>query len=237
MSADEPPEFMHRPDMQLLMKLTTVSHTVKRAIQAYCHYETVVRQDQFLQRLPVDSGARTALSSLRRMVTSELTIILTALWEQPKNKDDFLDKESFPALLGYARKSEVVEALKSYGAFDGMLSDLETEWAKAYRLLSKIERSTRFKNQKNHRDRENAHRLRQTNFERKGLVFETPTHGDLELLFVLTIWCDRYLWASIRPAIEKRTVKAILSPERSNVREMWKCFNRRIDTFNEPFGH
>ena len=98
MSADGPQEFMQRPDMQLLLKLTTVSHTVKRAVQTYCHYETLVRQDHFLQKLPMDSGARVALSSLRRIITSNLTILLTALWDEPKGKHDLLDKESFPAL-------------------------------------------------------------------------------------------------------------------------------------------
>jgi hypothetical protein len=230
-------EFLDRPEIKLLFKLNSVFHVVTRSIQIYCHYETLVRQDLFLNHLPDDTGARVALASIRRAITSELSIILTALWEKPRGEQDYLDKESFPALLSFAKTPEVVAAIANSDLFDGRLASPEVAWHKAYKLERRIENSLKFKNQKNLRDRAQAHRLRQTNHERRGDVFESPTHGDLQLLFVLSLWCYRFLHGFLSSEEANVPMKQILENQRLNTRAMWMGFNSSIDTFSEPFGH
>jgi hypothetical protein len=228
---------MDRPEMKLLSKLASVSNVVTKSIQIHSHYETLVRQDLFLNRLPEDSGARRALAAIRNVITSELSIVLVALWEKPKSARDFLDKESFPALLSFAKSPEVVTALTKNHMFDGRLNSPEHAWRDAYKLSRRIQESPKFKSQKNLRDRAHAHRLRQPNDERNGIIFGSPTHGDLQLLFVLSLWCHRYLLGVIAPARAKDPLKKLLEYERLNTRAMWKGFNNRIDTFGEKFGH
>ena len=224
---------MDRPDLRFMVMFASVSHVVQRLTQVFCHYETLVRNDLFLQRMKQQSGGQTALLSLRRIITAEFSLLLNALWDAPKNSKDNLDKESIPALLAYALEPDVVEALRQSNAFDGRTFVPERDLSRAYRLCHRVTTSRKFINNKNHRDREYAHRLRQTNSERNGMEFETPTHGDLELLFVLTHWTIRYIEEKIFPASERRGIKALLSFHRANTREMWIEFNQRIDTFKE----
>ena len=213
--------------MQLMMKFATVSGYVARIVPVYCHYETIVRQDAFLQRQRFDAG-KIALSSLRRMVTSELSIALHAVWELAS---DPLQVESFPALLALAEDPKVVECIIEHQAFGDRLSNPKVDLSLAYRMRDRVMKSSRFQASRNLRNRAFAHRLRETRAEIRGEKFTQPLHEDLETLFLITVWMNSYLANKISGGSRHAWFLRSLFIRRDETREMWKSFNSRIDTF------